>query len=38
MTALWLPGRPLLDSREAWALGDLAPAPPVDTDPWRTAP
>lgn len=33
---LWLPGRPLLDSREAYALDDLAPPPPIDPDPWRT--
>lgn len=33
---LWRPGRPLLDSAEAFALDDLDPAGPLDPDPWRT--
>lgn len=33
---LWLPGRPLLDSREADALDDLAPTPRPVLDPWVT--
>lgn len=33
--ALWLPGRPLLDSREAYAIDDLTPPPPIDPDPWE---
>lgn len=37
MTVLWLPGRPLHSSDEAWALADLTPPPtPPDTDPWET--
>lgn len=36
MTALWLPGRPLLDSQEADALEDLTPAPTLPADPWET--
>jgi len=34
VTTLWLPGAPLVDSVEAWALDDLAPPPPADPDPW----
>lgn len=34
MTALWLPGGPLLDSLESDALDDLNPPPDPPTDPW----
>ena len=35
---MWLPGRPLLSSTEAFALDDLTPPPPepTDVDPWET--
>lgn len=34
--SLWLPGRPFIDSVEAYALDDLQPTPDPPTDPWET--